>query len=142
MMARSDLRAAKGNLTKIGFIGAGLIGGGLARLAVRAGHEVIVSNLRDPRSAIRARTRIAIRYADEQVQLTKRFIWPIQLSFMDRASVVASWCELRSVFPFFRTDRIRTAPSTATPARRTDLLRKLQFSLRAAGVRRDTTERN
>ena len=79
---------------KIGFIGAGLIGGGLARLAVRAGHEVIVSNLRDPRSAIRARTRIAIRYADEQAQLTKRFIWPIQLSFMDGASVVASWCEL------------------------------------------------
>jgi hypothetical protein len=56
---------------------------------VQAGHEVIISNLRDPRSAIRARTRIAIRYADEQAQLTKRFIWPIQLSFMDGASVVA-----------------------------------------------------
>ncbi|MCX5545330.1 NAD(P)-binding domain-containing protein [Paraburkholderia sp. CNPSo 3076] len=35
---------------KIGFIGAGLIGGGLARLAVQAGHEVIVSNSRDPRT--------------------------------------------------------------------------------------------
>ena len=33
---------------KIGFIGAGQIGGGLARLAVQAGHEVIVSNSRDP----------------------------------------------------------------------------------------------
>jgi predicted dinucleotide-binding enzyme len=35
---------------KIGFIGAGLIGGGLARLAVQAGHEVFMSNSREPRT--------------------------------------------------------------------------------------------
>jgi 8-hydroxy-5-deazaflavin:NADPH oxidoreductase len=34
----------------LGFIGAGLFGGGLARLAVQAGHDVIVSNSRDPRT--------------------------------------------------------------------------------------------
>jgi predicted dinucleotide-binding enzyme len=35
---------------RIGFIGAGLIGGGLARLAIQAGRDVLVSNSRDPRT--------------------------------------------------------------------------------------------
>ena len=35
---------------KIGFIGAGHIGSSLARLAVKAGHEVTVSNSRNPRT--------------------------------------------------------------------------------------------
>ena len=35
---------------KIGFIGAGHIGGNLARLAVKAGHEVLVSNSRNPKT--------------------------------------------------------------------------------------------
>jgi 8-hydroxy-5-deazaflavin:NADPH oxidoreductase len=34
----------------IGFIGAGHIGGGLARLAVKSGHKVLVSNSRNPRT--------------------------------------------------------------------------------------------
>jgi len=35
---------------KVGFIGAGDIGGNLARLAAKAGHEVLVSNSRNPRT--------------------------------------------------------------------------------------------
>jgi NADP oxidoreductase coenzyme F420-dependent len=35
---------------KIGFIGAGHIGGNLARLAAKAGHEVLVSNSRNPKT--------------------------------------------------------------------------------------------
>lgn len=36
----------------------------------------------------------------------ERNVWPIQLGFMDNARVLAGWCELRSDFRFFRTDRI------------------------------------
>ena len=95
------------------------------------------------RSTIRARTRIAITYADEQAQLTERIIWPIQLSFMDKARVVTAWCELRTAFRFFRTDRIRAAtPLDRYPARRTDLLRDFQLSLRAAASwRHDAPDR-
>jgi predicted dinucleotide-binding enzyme len=35
---------------KVGFIGAGHIGGNLARLAAKAGHEVLVSNSRNPKT--------------------------------------------------------------------------------------------
>jgi predicted DNA-binding transcriptional regulator YafY len=73
------------------------------------------------RSAIRARKRILIEYAGEQAQPTERVIWPIQLSFMDKARVVMAWCELRTAFRFFRTDRIRAAkPLDRYPASRPD----------------------
>jgi predicted DNA-binding transcriptional regulator YafY len=84
------------------------------------------------RSAIRARMRIAIKYTDEQAELTERVIWPIQLSFMDKARVVTAWCELRTAFRFFRTDRILAAtPLDRYPARRADLLRDFHRDLGA-----------
>jgi predicted DNA-binding transcriptional regulator YafY len=89
------------------------------------------------RSAIRTQRRIAIEYVDEQARLTRRVIWPIQLSFMDKARVVAAWCELRTAFRFFRTDRMRAAALLDRyPARRADLLRDFQIDLRAAAMRR------
>ena len=95
------------------------------------------------RSAIRTHTRIAIRYADEQARLTERIIWPIQLGFMDTARVVIAWCELRTAFRFFRTDRIRAATLIDRyPARRADLLRDLHGDLRAAPRPRDTPDRS
>jgi predicted DNA-binding transcriptional regulator YafY len=82
------------------------------------------------RSAIRARKRILIEYAGEQAQPTERVIWPIQLSFMDKARVVMAWCELRTAFRFFRTDRIRAAkPLDLYPARRADLIRDFYVQL-------------
>lgn len=39
-------------MTKIGIIGSGAIGSGLARLAVDAGHEVLVANSRGPESLV------------------------------------------------------------------------------------------
>ena len=42
---------------KSAFVGAGPIGGGLARLAVQAEHEVIVSNPRDPFSPVGGQQR-------------------------------------------------------------------------------------
>ena len=43
-----DVEAYIGRMAKIGFIGAGQIGSQVARLAVAAGHDVVVSNSRGP----------------------------------------------------------------------------------------------
>lgn len=95
------------------------------------------------RSAVRTQTRINIQYADEQARLTERIIWPIQLGFMDKARVVTAWCELRTAFRFFRTDRIRAATLLDRyPARRAALLRDLYRELRDAPGRRVAPDRN
>ncbi len=89
-------------------------------------------SLDDLRAAIRGQTRLGISYADEQGRRTQRIVWPIQLGFMDRARVLAAWCELRQDFRTFRTDRIATlAPLDRYPGRRADLVRRLRTHLEA-----------
>lgn len=58
------------------------------------------------RAAIRAQGKIAIRYRDEKGAETARTVWPIAVSYWERARVVVAWCELRTAFRHFRTDRI------------------------------------
>jgi predicted DNA-binding transcriptional regulator YafY len=79
------------------------------------------------RTAIRSQSRLDITYEDEQGRRTQRVVWPVQLSFMDRARVLAAWCELRQDFRTFRTDRIMTmTPLDRYPGRRADLARRLR----------------
>lgn len=83
------------------------------------------------RSSIRSQTRLAIEYVDEQDRRTERVVWPILLGFTDNARVLASWCELRSAFRFFRTDRILAAePRDRYSGRRVDLVRAFYEQLR------------
>jgi predicted DNA-binding transcriptional regulator YafY len=90
------------------------------------------SPLADLRAAIRAQTRLAIAYEDQQGRRTERVVWPIQLGFMDRARVLAAWCELRGDFRTFRTDRIVSlARLDRYPGRRADLARRLRAHLEA-----------
>jgi predicted DNA-binding transcriptional regulator YafY len=58
------------------------------------------------RLAIRQGRKVAISYSDEAERATERIIWPIGLSFFERARVIIAWCELRADFRYFRTDRI------------------------------------
>jgi predicted DNA-binding transcriptional regulator YafY len=84
------------------------------------------------RAAIRAQTRLDIAYEDEQGRRTRRTVWPVQLGFMDRARILAAWCELRRDFRTFRTDRISAAtPLDRYPGRRADLVRRLRAHLEA-----------
>ena len=102
-----------------------------------------VAPLDDLRTAIRAQTRLDIAYKDEQGQSTKRVVWPIQLGFMDRARVLAAWCELRQDFRVFRTDRIASlAPLDRYPGRRADLARRLRAHLDEASVRHISPDGN
>jgi predicted DNA-binding transcriptional regulator YafY len=92
--------------------------------------------LDDLRAAIRVQMRLDITYEDEQGRRTNRIVWPIQLGFMDRARVLAAWCELRQDFRTFRTDRIiALAPLDRYPGRRADLMRRLHAHLDAASRR-------
>jgi predicted DNA-binding transcriptional regulator YafY len=82
------------------------------------------------RAAIRGQVRLDIRYENEQGQRTQRVVWPVQLAFMDRARVLAAWCELRQDFRTFRTDRIISVTLLDRyPGRRADLARRLHAHL-------------
>ncbi len=95
------------------------------------------------RSAIRTQRRLTIEYVDEHERHTERVVWPILLSFMDNARVLACWCELREAFRFFRTDRILLAkPCDRYPKRRADMVRDLHAQLRNEQPGRSATDRN
>jgi predicted DNA-binding transcriptional regulator YafY len=55
-------------------------------------------------------------------------IWPIALAFMEKARVLAAWCELRNGFRHFRADRIRQIDPLRLryPTRRHALLKQWQ----------------
>jgi predicted DNA-binding transcriptional regulator YafY len=61
------------------------------------------------RAWIRGGRKIHIRYRDEQGRESERTIWPILLGYTETLRLLAAWCELRSTFRHFRTDRILTA---------------------------------
>lgn len=78
------------------------------------------------RAWIRRRSKIRIGYADEKARVTDRTIWPIALAYFDTVRVVIAWCELRSDFRHFRTDRIENAEflDETYPERTRELRRK------------------
>jgi predicted DNA-binding transcriptional regulator YafY len=90
-------------------------------------NAVPLARLRD---AIRAQRRLDLSYSDVEGRQSRRVVWPIQLAFMDRARILAAWCELRQEFRTFRTDRILAiAEGERYPARRSDLLRDLRAQM-------------
>jgi len=64
------------------------------------------SELARMRKAIRAQSKLAMRYIDLTDEETSRTVWPFALAFFDRALILAAWCELRQDFRHFRIDRI------------------------------------
>jgi predicted DNA-binding transcriptional regulator YafY len=77
------------------------------------------------REAIRREQKLRIAYVAETGASTERAIWPIALAFYERRQTVAAWCELRSAFRHFRTDRITDIAATGQryPTRRLDLVK-------------------
>ncbi|MBA2650350.1 MAG: YafY family transcriptional regulator [Legionella sp.] len=60
------------------------------------------------RHAIRKEHKLQITYTDVNGDDSDRIIWPLALGFFEEVHVVVAWCELRSDFRHFRTDRIVT----------------------------------
>ncbi|HEY6255259.1 MAG TPA: YafY family protein [Xanthobacteraceae bacterium] len=82
-------------------------------------------HLKAVREAIRREHKLKIAYVAETGAPTERAIWPIAMAFYERRQTVAAWCELRSAFRHFRTDRITaiTATGERYPKRRVELVK-------------------
>jgi len=80
------------------------------------------------RESIRREHKLRIAYVNESGESSERVIWPIALAFMERARVLAAWCELRNGFRHFRADRIRqlTPLRVRYPTRRAVLVKQWQ----------------
>lgn len=80
------------------------------------------------REAIRRQNKILIDYADANGVASERMIWPVALTFFDRARVIVAWCELRQDFRHFRADRIIrfTVQASRYPQRRAVLMKSWQ----------------
>ncbi len=78
------------------------------------------------RRAIRDQRKVEIRYVAEDGGATTRIIWPIAISYFEAQRLVIAWCELRTDFRSFRTDRIQQAEwqKEKYPERRKVLLKR------------------
>lgn len=61
------------------------------------------------RNAIRAHRKMTLVYDGGSEERTERVVWPILLGYRDAGRILAAWCELRSDFRYFRTDRMISA---------------------------------
>ena len=80
------------------------------------------------RKAIRAQSKLTMRYVDSGDEETQRTVWPFALGYFDRSLILAAWCELRQGYRHFRIDRIQdfTALSERYPRSRRSLLHEWQ----------------
>ncbi|MCA0432621.1 MAG: YafY family transcriptional regulator [Proteobacteria bacterium] len=78
------------------------------------------------RRAIRDQRKVDIRYIAEDGAHTQRTIWPIAIAYFEAQRLVIGWCELRTDFRSFRTDRIQHAEARKDkyPERRKVLLKR------------------
>ena len=58
------------------------------------------------RAAIRAGTKIVLRYRDERDRESERVVWPVVVGYLESTRLLMAWCELRQDFRSFRTDRV------------------------------------
>jgi predicted DNA-binding transcriptional regulator YafY len=82
------------------------------------------------RRAIRDNRKLRLLYCDTNGLRTTRVVWPLAIGFHERLRMLVAWCELRSAFRHFRTDRIESAEilQQPLPRGRQDLLREWRRS--------------
>lgn len=61
------------------------------------------------RHAIRNGRKIALSYRDEQDRVSTRTVWPFAVGYHETVRLIIAWCELRTDFRSFRTDRVTAA---------------------------------
>ncbi len=101
-------------------------------------------DVRDLRQATWDERTVEFAYTDAKGDATRRRVNPLSIVYMDRASVLISWCHLRQDFRIFRLDRMRDMALTEDFFRpnRVPLLRLALDRLRAeraAKLREDET---
>jgi predicted DNA-binding transcriptional regulator YafY len=53
--------------------------------------------------------KLALHYRDERERETRRTIWPFLVGYRETTRLLVAWCEARSDFRTFRTDRVVAA---------------------------------
>lgn len=96
------------------------------------------------RHAIRDQAKLHIDYADARQMPSQRLIWPLALGFLNEVRIIVAWCELRSAYRTFRTDRISAASAQGEryPGRRSDLLRTWREQMKLDESGRFTADKN
>jgi predicted DNA-binding transcriptional regulator YafY len=96
------------------------------------------------RQAIRDQAKLHIDYADANQVPSQRLIWPLALGFLNEVRIIVAWCELRSAYRTFRTDRISAANEQGEryPGRRSDLLRTWRKQMQLDEAGRFTPDKN
>ena len=64
------------------------------------------------RQQIRAGRKLILTYRDEQDRETRRTVWPFAIGYYETSRLIMAWCEMRSDFRSFRTDRVAGAEFT------------------------------
>lgn len=64
------------------------------------------------RTAIRENGKLRIAYGDAQGCTTERTIWPLGLYLFSHVTLVCAWCETRSDFRTFRSERLTSCSRT------------------------------
>jgi predicted DNA-binding transcriptional regulator YafY len=121
-------RAAMDALAKIAAVLPDDLREGIETIGLLAGpdNETEPVDLAAVRAAIRGEHKLVLHYVDRDGEETQRAIWPIAIGFFKRAQVIAAWCELRSDYRHFRTDRIVRVGATDQryPRRRRVLMKE------------------
>ncbi|MDI2589946.1 YafY family protein [Pseudomonas sp. 681] len=96
------------------------------------------------RDAIRHQAKLHIDYADANQVPSQRRIWPLALGFLNEVRIIVAWCELRSAYRTFRTDRILAVGEQGEryPGRRSDLLRTWYQRMQVDDAGRFTPDKN
>lgn len=58
------------------------------------------------RGAIHSQRKMLLDYRDAEGRATNRVIWPIMLGYYETTRIICAWCETRTDFRSFRSDRI------------------------------------
>jgi predicted DNA-binding transcriptional regulator YafY len=66
-------------------------------------------DMAEVRQSIRAGRKIMLTYRDEQERETERTVWPFAIGYYETTRLIMAWCEMRTDFRSFRTDRVTAA---------------------------------
>ncbi|HEX3365922.1 YafY family protein [Phenylobacterium sp.] len=80
-----------------------------ARAAVRWNVAPDGLDMAQVRQAIRSGRKITLHYSDEQERVSLRTVWPFAVGYHETVRLIITWCELRTDFRSFRTDRVKDA---------------------------------
>jgi len=69
-------------------------------------HKIDRMDMAQVRTWIRSGRKLVLDYRDENDRATVRTVWPFLIGYRETVRLLIAWCETRSDFRTFRTDRV------------------------------------